>query len=103
MDKKGQGISITVIIIAAIALVVLVVLIVMFVGRIGIFGTKIETVTGAECAETCFTNAGGYRVYGDVVTGAICPAESHQTFGAYDDVPPGQICCIDDSATSDEC
>ncbi len=37
MDKKGQGISINVIIVAVIALVVLVVLVAIFTGRIAIF------------------------------------------------------------------
>ena len=37
MDKKGQGISINVIIVAVIALVVLVVLLAIFMGKITIF------------------------------------------------------------------
>jgi hypothetical protein len=37
MNKKGQGLSLTVIIVAALALIVLVVLVAIFVGRIGIF------------------------------------------------------------------
>ncbi len=37
LTKKGQGLSLTVIIVAAIALVVLVLLILIFTGRIGIF------------------------------------------------------------------
>ena len=36
-SKKGQGLSLNVIIIAALALIVLVVLVVVFTGRIGIF------------------------------------------------------------------
>jgi len=102
MKKKGQGISITVIIIAAIALVVLVVLIVMFVGRIGIFGERVERVT-TDCSGTCFKNSGGYGVYGQVISGTSCGAGMHQSYGAYDDVSPGQLCCIDDTITSDEC
>lgn len=103
MNKKGQGISITVIIVAAIALVVLVVLIVMFVGRIGIFGAKVGEVTEARCAETCFTNELGIRVYGSVISGATCGEGMHQSYGAYDDVSPGQLCCIDDTIDVDEC
>jgi hypothetical protein len=37
MDKKGQGLSLNVIIVAALALIVLVVLVVVFTGRIAIF------------------------------------------------------------------
>ncbi len=54
MYKKGQGISLNVIIIAAIALLVLVILSVIFMGRIGIFtresaGTEycVNTVKGS--------------------------------------------------------
>jgi hypothetical protein len=104
MDKKGQGISITVIIIAAIALVVLVILIVMFVGRIGIFGQKVETTTesATRCAQTCFANTDGYRVYGRVM--GECPAGiMHGATGVYSDVSAGQVCCIDDTIDADEC
>jgi hypothetical protein len=103
MDKKGQGISITVIIVAAIALVVLVILIVMFVGRIGIFGEKVEKVTEINCAQTCFTNNQGYKVYGRVEIGSDCGAGMHTTYGAYDDVGPGELCCVDDTIDADEC
>ena len=41
MDKKAQGISINVIIVAAIALLVLVILSVIFIGKLGIFSTKV--------------------------------------------------------------
>jgi len=37
VSKKGQGLSLNVIIVAAIALIVLVVLVMIFTGRIGIF------------------------------------------------------------------
>jgi hypothetical protein len=44
MSKKGQGLSLNVIIVAALALIVLVVLIVVFTGRLAIF----EREVGAE-------------------------------------------------------
>jgi len=48
VNKKAQGISINVIIIAAIALAVLVVLFAIFTGRIGLFSRGVkETETGA--------------------------------------------------------
>ena len=40
-NKKGQGLSLNVIIVAAIALIVLVVLVMVFTGRIGIFESQI--------------------------------------------------------------
>ena len=48
MDKKAQGISLNVIIIAAIALVVLVVLIAIFAGQTGKLPGEIEEVASAE-------------------------------------------------------
>lgn len=40
-NKKGQGLSLTVIIVAALALIVLVVLVAIFIGRIGAFGEDV--------------------------------------------------------------
>ena len=42
-NKRGQGLSLNVIIVAAIALIVLVLLVVIFTGRIGIFKSKVGT------------------------------------------------------------
>lgn len=42
MNKKGQGISLEVIIIAAIALIVLIAVVFIFTGRINVFGTGLE-------------------------------------------------------------
>ena len=51
MNKKAQGISMNVIIIAAIALLVLVILSVIFIGRMGSFGriTGDCTTQGGRC------------------------------------------------------
>lgn len=48
MDKKGQGLSLNVIIIAALALIVLVVLIMVFTGRIAIFEQGVSKEGKAE-------------------------------------------------------
>jgi len=48
LDKKGQGLSLTTIIVAAIALIVLVVLVMIFTGRIGVFKTGVEEAGEAE-------------------------------------------------------
>lgn len=48
MDKKGQGMSVNVIIIAAIALIVLVVLVVIFTGRTAIFKSGVEKTSDTE-------------------------------------------------------
>ena len=48
MDKKGQGLSLNVIIIAALALIVLVVLIAIFMGRIAIFQDDVNQAGQTE-------------------------------------------------------
>ena len=48
MNKKGQGMSVNVIIIAALALIVLVVLIMVFTGRIGMFQSGLEKESQTE-------------------------------------------------------
>ncbi|MBU0456620.1 MAG: hypothetical protein ABH824_03950 [Nanoarchaeota archaeon] len=47
-SKKGQGLSLNVIIVAALALIVLVVLIMVFTGRIGIFQSGLDKESRAE-------------------------------------------------------
>ena len=72
MNKRGQGISINVIIIAAIALLVLVVLSVVFMGRMGTLssGTADCRNQGGVCADTCgVDDAAGYPT---VYTAAEC-------------------------------
>lgn len=76
MNKKAQGMSMNVIIIAAIALLVLVVLSVIFIGRMGQFGQQ----TGAcdKQGGTCYD-------------GSSCPAATAK----YDlKCAEGQTCCI---------
>lgn len=51
MNKKGQGLSLNVIIIAALALIVLVVLIMVFTGRIGIFERGVGQESQAELVQ----------------------------------------------------
>ena len=50
MFKKGQGLSLNVIIVAAIALIVLVLLVMIFTGRIGFFKSGVEKAGAAELA-----------------------------------------------------
>jgi len=50
-NKKGQGLSLTVIIVAAIALIVLVVLVAIFLGRISGTDTQIDAAANAELAK----------------------------------------------------
>ena len=58
--KKGQGLSMNTIIIAAIVIIVLIVLILIFTGRIQIFSETVNSCTkrGGECKDKCI--AGEY-------------------------------------------
>ena len=79
-NRKAQGLSINVIIVAAIALLVLVVLSIIFVGRLGIFGEK--TAACASVGGTCYgTCPAGTTEYPG---GARCPDAEGVT----------QKCCI---------
>jgi hypothetical protein len=104
MNKKAQGLSINVIIVAAIALVILVVLIAIFSGRIGLFGKGVEkTTTGNMCVESCFatdqTEAPGVKVsvVGNIQAGG-CQPNYHQVYGLFQDLKEGEVCCVLDSA-----
>ena len=81
--KKGQGISINVIIVAAIALLVLVILSVIFIGRIGTFSTAV-----GECE-----NKGGTCV----LSSESCPLDFPQKYAEWscpDVDEESQQCCI---------
>ena len=81
--KKGQGLSLNTIIIAAIVLIVLVVLWAIFTGRMGVFSQGLTEVTREKtCAE-----AGGYEKIGD-----DCGVDT-PLFGKYSDIDAGEICC----------
>lgn len=77
MDKRGQGLPITTIIIAILALLVLVVLILIFTGKIRVFGGELMSCTGK----------GGF------CTGKTCQF-GYQTELKETDCPAGQICCL---------
>ena|GEM_PF-5627671 len=76
MKKRGQGLPITTIIIAALALIVLVVIIFIFSGKIRVFGGEMVSCTskGGVCAKECTF---GYQ---SEITGTDCPK--------------GQKCCL---------
>ncbi|PIN73525.1 hypothetical protein COV20_04855 [Candidatus Woesearchaeota archaeon CG10_big_fil_rev_8_21_14_0_10_45_16] len=52
MDKRGQGLSLNVIIVAALALIVLVVLVLVFTGRIGVFQQGLGGAADSELRAT---------------------------------------------------
>ena len=80
LRKRGQGLSLNVIILAALGLIILVVLVMIVTGRLHIFGEKVDIVTEQKCTDKAGVvydsrdeciNAGGsisYGVYSDVKT-----------------------------------
>ncbi len=72
--KKGQGMSINVIIIAALALIVLVILVMVFTGRIGIFEKGLSKEGKAELVAMRIT-------YGDCAPTATSEANFDLGFG----------------------
>ena len=83
LNKRGQGISISTIIIAIISLVVLVVLILIFTGYFGNFSRDITAK--ASCADD-------QRVPSFVASDDNCPF-TQRRLGSFADVGAGQVCC----------
>ncbi|MDB4303373.1 hypothetical protein N9934_01100 [Desulfosarcina sp.] len=86
MFKKGQGISINVIIVAIIALLVLVVLTVIFGGRMGLWSTEIDDISNKDC-----TKQEGAQI---INFDQNCP-EGYQYSVLYT-VPDNKKCCLED-------
>jgi hypothetical protein len=85
MKKKGQGLSLNTIIVAAIVLIVLVVLWAIFTGRMGVFSKGLTDVTkGQSCTE-----AGGQER--TEITG--CSDSCTRIYGNFKDLGAGEICC----------
>jgi hypothetical protein len=92
-QKKGQGLSINTIIIAALGLAVLVILFAVMTGRLGIFGKGVDTTQQqlTECNQQC--KVGGFAS-GSPVTDTSCrAANTEQIYGSFKDVGAGQVCC----------
>ena len=87
--KKGQGISINTVIIAAIALAVLVVLFMIFTGRFKIFSEGVSET--ASCQNTC---RGLAMLRSEASNKESCQL-SQGTYvpGSYKDISQGNVCC----------
>lgn len=94
MMKKGEGLSLTTIIIAAIVLIVLVVLWAIFTGRMGVFskGLKDTTENQLKCTDDVI---GGQVSYDrDDDGNLICPSGKSKVPGTFTDISEGtSICC----------
>ena len=92
--KKGQGLSLNVIIIAAIALIVLVVLVAIFTGRMG------EWTAGIKRTETKYCSTVPADKIGSSISGTVklssegCTGGELQIHGVFEDVQVGRICCV---------
>lgn len=100
MNKKAQGISLNVIIIAALALIVLLVVVLIFTGRIQIFGSTLASCDskGGVCEKTvaggCFeVKDGVYKLKTPVLAG--CKCEDGRAMVKGTDCEKQQlVCCI---------
>jgi hypothetical protein len=86
MPKKGQGMSMNVIIIAALALIVMVVLIVIFMGRMG--GTRATLESCSSAGGNCVDAGSCLEInYQKEVKGACLQADQKT-------IDTGKVCCI---------
>lgn len=91
--KKGQGLSVNVIIVAAIALIVLVILVAVFTGRFSVFTGGLKGM--GDASQPCNENAQGMEgaVLYEADVGSCLDGDrviSAQT-------SPGKVCCVDDN------
>lgn len=86
MNKKGQGLPLNTIIIAAIVLIVLVVLWAIFTGRMGVFSKGVSDVTKGE---GCVEAGGVIKLETEGGCNEACPA----IYGNFKDISTGQVCC----------
>jgi hypothetical protein len=87
MNKRGQGISINVIIVAAIALIVLVVLWAIFTGRMGGF------TTGVKGTQDCKAACGSAGYDGGTSQAETCSDPIKQLEGTWGDAGNRYCCC----------
>ena len=88
-NKKAQGISINVIIVAVIALLVLVVLMAIFGGQMGLWGQNLDETQSRTC--TGESGIQGAKIISDQQD---CGEDFSTSFYKFTDVDPGYKCCI---------
>ena len=91
LDKRGQGLSITVIVAAVIGLIIIVVLIMMLTGKLGGFSKGVEGAV--SCENTC--TALGMKVKSPTLTesGCIKTSGGRVIPGKFSDVGEDRVCC----------
>ena len=92
--RKGQGLSLNVIIIAAIALIVLVVLVAIFTGRMGTWTESLRREETKYCGPV-EPGKTGTSIGGRVEQLSVgCRDGEAQVYGVFQDVPVNRICCL---------
>jgi len=94
-SKRGQGLPMNTIVIAAIVLIVLVVLVMIFTGGMGKWLEDLKIVKESKnCID--FKNEDGFG--GDWKDGSTCPEDFKQIYTVIKDADthPGQVCCLID-------
>jgi len=90
--KKGQGLSLNTIIIAAIVLIVLVVLWAIFTGRMGVFTAGVKSATG-DPSKKCAEQSGTLRAVAEGTTGVqVCLDNRESTIVSSDTSATNQCC-----------
>ena len=93
-NKRGQGLSITTIVVAAIALIVLVVLVAIFTGRLGAFSKGVsETITCENSCKAFGLVKDDFSIYDDRNACESDDNTKRYVPGAYADVSKGVCCC----------
>ena len=91
-SKRGQGLPMNTIVIAAIVLIVLVVLIMIFTGSMGKWLEDLKTARESKNCEDLKGTAGLSGVWRD---GPTCPDNYNQAYNVKNaDAHPGQVCCL---------
>jgi len=91
-SKRGQGLPMNTIVIAAIVLIVLVVIIMIFTGSMG---TWLEDLKLARESKECKTYIGTDKNPADWLPGSTCPPDYIPLYNLKDaDIYPGQTCCM---------
>lgn len=87
--KRGQGLSLTTIVLAALSLLVLVVLVLIFTGRMGRFSI------GVDESNTCdtFCESAGYSSSQVSSSGSCTTGENIGGARKFSDVKEGSVCC----------
>ena len=95
-SKKGQGLPLNTIVIAAIVLIVMVVLIMIFTGSMGKWLQDLKAARETkDCTEYTSTNADKSVNTGHWVSDPTCPDKEVAVYNVKGaDTHPGQTCCL---------